>query len=154
MNIAALTTTLLLFAAEPAEMPKVHDDRLQLQLVAESPDVRTPTGLAVDSQGRVLVIESHTHFPPAKYDGPKHDRILLMQDFGEDGKARKISTFFEGTKHTMSLAVFHDGSVYVATRAEVFRLRDNDGDGKAEERTPVAHLETKGDYPHNGLSGF
>src|SRR5260221_14240583 len=59
MNIAALTTTLLLFAYE---YPKVHDDRLQLQLVAESPDVRTPTGLAVDSQGRVLVIESHTHF--------------------------------------------------------------------------------------------
>ncbi|MBC7855179.1 MAG: hypothetical protein IAF94_17240, partial [Pirellulaceae bacterium] len=29
-----------------------------------------------------------------------------------------------------------------------------DGDGKAEERTPIAHLETKGDYPHNGLSGF
>src|SRR5260221_4083722 len=83
MNIAALTTTLLLFAAAPAEMPKVHDDRLQLQLVAESPDVRTPTGLAMDSQGRVLVIESHTHFPPDKYDGPKHDRILLMQDFAE-----------------------------------------------------------------------
>lgn len=154
MNIAALTTTLLLFAAAPAEMPKVHDDRLQLQLVAESPDVRTPTGIGVDEKGRVLVIESHTHFPPEQYDGPKHDRILLLQDFGEDGKARKISTFFEGTKHTMSLAVFHDSSVYVATRAEIFRLRDNDGDGKAEERTPIAHLETKGDYPHNGLSGF
>jgi putative membrane-bound dehydrogenase-like protein len=154
MNIAALTTALLLFGAAPGDMPKVHDDRLQLQLVAESPDVRTPTGLAVDGQGRVLVIESHTHFPPEKYDGPKHDRILLMQDFGDDGKARKISTFFEGTKHTMNLAVFHDGSVYVATRAEIFRLRDKDGDGKAEDRTPIAHLETKGDYPHNGLSGF
>ena len=100
MNITALTTTLLLFAAQPVEMPKVHDDRLQLQLVADSPDVRTPTGIAVDAQGRVLVIESHTHFPLEKYDGPKHDRILLMQDFGEDGKARKIRTFFEGTKHT------------------------------------------------------
>ena len=154
MNIAALTTTLLLFAAAPTEVPKVHDDRLQLQLVAESPDVRTPTGIGVDEKGRVLVIESHTHFPPDKYDGPKHDRILLMQDFGDDGKVRKISTFFEGTKHTMSLAVFHDGSVYVATRAEIFRLRDKDGDGIAEERTPIAHLETKGDYPHNGLSGF
>src|SRR5688500_6531455 len=118
MNIAALTTTLLLFAAEPAEMPKVPDGRPQLQLVRNSPEVRTPTGIGVDEKGRVLVIESHTHFPPEKYDGPKHDRILLMQDFGEDGKARKISTFFEGTRHTMSLAVFHDGSVYVATRAK------------------------------------
>lgn len=154
MNIAALTTMLLLLAADPADLPKVHDDRLQLQLVADSPDVRTPTGIGVDEKGRVLVIESHTHFPPEKYDGPKHDRILLMQDFGEDGKARKISTFFEGTRHTMSLAIYRDASVYVATRAEIFRLRDKDGDGKAEERTPIAHLETKGDYPHNGLSGF
>lgn len=154
MSIAALTTTLLLFAAPQVEMPKVLDDRLQLQLVADSPEVRTPTGLAVDSQGRVLVIESHTHFPPEKYDGPKHDRILLMQDFGEDGKARKISTFFDGTKHTMNLAVYPDGSVYVATRSEIFRLRDKDGDGKSDERTLIAHLETKGDYPHNGLSGF
>ena len=154
MNIAALTTMLLLLAADPTDLPKVHDDRLQLQLVADSPDVRTPTGIGVDEKGRVLVIESHTHFPPEKYDGPKHDRILLMQDFGEDGKARKISTFFEGTRHTMSLAIYRDASVYVATRAEIFRLRDKDGDGKAEERTPIAHLETKGDYPHNGLSGF
>src|SRR5678816_1575224 len=76
MNVAALTTLLALLAADAAKFPKVHDDRLQLQLVAESPDVKTPTGLAVDSQGRVLVIESHTHFPPEKYDGPKHDRIL------------------------------------------------------------------------------
>ena len=154
MNIAVLTTTLFLFAAPSVDMPKVHDDRLQLQLVADSPDLRTPTGLAVDSQGRVLVIESHTHFPPEKYDGPKHDRILLMQDFGPDGKAQKITTFFEGTKHTMNLAIYHDGSVYVATRSEIFRLRDTDGDGKSDERTPIAHLETKGDYPHNGLSGF
>jgi hypothetical protein len=57
------------------QLPQVLDDRLQLQLVAEHPDVRTPTGIAVDEKGRVLVIESHTHFPPPNYDGPKADRI-------------------------------------------------------------------------------
>ena len=54
----------------------------------------------------------------------------------------------------MNLAVYPDGSVYVATRNEIFRLRDTDGDGKADERTPIVHLETTGNYPHNGLSGF
>ncbi|MCI0357800.1 MAG: c-type cytochrome [Planctomycetaceae bacterium] len=135
--------------------PAVLDDRLQVQLIAAEPDVVTPTGLAVDDQGRVLVIESHTHFRPEGYKGPMHDRILLMDDFDPaTGKARKISVFFEGTTHTMNLAVYYDGSIYVATRAEVFRLRDKDGDGKSDERTQICHLETAGNYPHNGLSGF
>src|SRR5687768_6652966 len=70
--------------------PKVLDDRLQLQLVAAEPDVVTPTGLAVDERGQVLVIESHTHFRPEGYKGPKHDRILIMDDFDPaTGKARK-----------------------------------------------------------------
>ena len=135
--------------------PAVLDDRLQIQLVAAEPDVVTPTGLAVDDRGRVLVIESHTHFRPAGYEGPKADRILLLDDFDPaTGKARKISVFFEGTTHTMSLAVYHDGSIYVATRREIFRLRDKDADGRADERTEICHLETEGNYPHNGLSGF
>lgn len=154
MSGSLLVILFAALAADGVEMPRVLDDRLQLQLVASAPDVRTPTGIAVDAQGRVLVIESHTHFRPEKYDGPEHDRILMLADFGPDGKARKITPFFAGTKHTMNLAIHPDGSVYVATRAEIFRLRDVDQDGVAEERTPIAHLETKGDYPHNGLSGF
>jgi putative membrane-bound dehydrogenase-like protein len=135
--------------------PAVLDDRLQLQLVAAEPDVVTPTGLTVDDQGRVLVIESHTHFRPDGYKGPTHDRILLLDDFDPaTGKARKISVFFEGTTHTMSLAVYLDGSLYVATRNEIFRLRDFNHDGQADGMTRICHLETAGNYPHNGLSGF
>jgi putative membrane-bound dehydrogenase-like protein len=152
MSLTLLVASLALSAPEA---PQVLDDRLQIQLVAEHPDVRTPTGIAVDERGRVLVIESHTHFPPPNYDGPKHDRILMLDDFDPaTGKARKITTFFEGTTHTMAIALYHDGSFYVATRMEIFRLRDKDGDGKADERTPICHLDTPGNYPHNGLSGF
>jgi hypothetical protein len=76
-------------------------------------------------------------------NGPEHDRILLLEDFDPaSGKARKISVFFEGTKYTMNLAVYHDGSIYVATRREIFRLRDTDNDGRADERTPICRLET------------
>jgi putative membrane-bound dehydrogenase-like protein len=148
---------LVLLATLTADItpPQALDDRLQLQLVAAEPDVVTPTGLTVDAKGRVLVIESHTHFRPEGYKGPAHDRILLLDDFDPaTGKARKISVFFEGTTHTMSLAVYYDGSIYVATRSEIFRLRDKDNDGKAEERTRICQLETEGNYPHNGLSGF
>lgn len=134
--------------------PRVLDDRLSIDLFAAEPQIVTPTGVAVDAKGRVLCVESHTHFRPKDYDGPPADRIQRYEDTDGDGRADKIVTFHEGETHTMNLAVYHDGSVIVATRREVFRLRDKDDDGKADERTTLVKLETKGDYPHNGLSGF
>jgi putative membrane-bound dehydrogenase-like protein len=141
-------------AGNPPAAPRVLDKRLKLELFAAEPQIVTPTGIAVDDRGRVLCIESHTHFRPKDYKGPATDRIRMFQDTDGDGRADRITTFFEGTTYTMNLAVYHDGSIYVATRREVFRLRDKDNDGKADERTPIVRLETKGDYPHNGLSGF
>lgn len=144
----------LLGAAPPADTPHTTDERLLIELFAAEPDLVTPTGIAVDDHGRVLVIESHTHFRPDDYQGPPADRIRVFEDTDGDGRADRISTFFEGTRFTMNLAVYRDGTVYVATRNELFRLRDADGDGQAEERTQIARLDTPGNYPHNGLSGF
>ncbi len=144
----------LALVAAPVEMPRVVDDRLQLELILQEPDIVTPTGLTIDARGRVLVIESNTHFRPDGYKGPPHDRILLIDP---TKKPYKPTVFFEGSKYTMSVAKAPDDSIYVATRSEIFRLRDVDGDDKAdkpEERTPIAHLETAGNYPHNGLAGF
>ncbi|HEV3003273.1 MAG TPA: PVC-type heme-binding CxxCH protein, partial [Pirellulales bacterium] len=152
--IVLLAATLTLADGGEVETPRVLDDRLEIELFTAEPDLVTPTGIAVDAKGRVLVVECHTHFPPEGYAGPTTDRIRVFEDADGDGRADKITTFFEGGRATMNLAVYHDGSVYVATRSEVFRLRDTDGDGKADERTPIAWLETSGDYPHNGLSGF
>lgn len=149
--------TLASALAAPAEgiaQPQVLDPRLKITLFAADPDIVTPCGLAVDARGRVLVVESHTHFRPDGYQGPAADRIRMFQDTDGDGRADRIETFFEGTTWTMNIGVHPDGSVYVATRGEIFRLRDTDDDGRADERTRIAHLETKGDYPHNGLSGF
>ena len=146
-------------AAEPGagagDGPKVGDVRLEIRRFAADPDIVTPTGLTVDRQGRVLVIESHTHFRPEGYKGPKADRIRLLEDLDGDGKAEKVSTFFEGTAFTMSLAFHPEGALYVATRYEVFLLRDLDGDGKADgPRETLVTLKTAGNYPHNGLAGF
>jgi putative membrane-bound dehydrogenase-like protein len=156
MRIASLLTIVCLILLPPAqaEAPRPLDDRLRLELVAAEPDIVTPTGLAVDARGRIFVIESHTHFRPENYDGPPADRIRVFEDTDGDTKADRVTTFFEGTTHTMALAFAPDGSLVAATRAEVFRLQDRDNDGRADEpRTTLARLETKGDYPHNGLCG-
>lgn len=134
--------------------PEPLDTGLSIQRFASEPDLVTPTGIDVAPDGRVFVIECHTHFRPEDYEGPETDRIRVFRDRDGDGVAEEVETFFEGTTATMNLKLAADGSLLVATRSEVFRLRDTDGDGVADQRQELAHLETKGNYPHNGLSGF
>ena len=148
-------------AAPPAHAPpRSVDARVVFEKIAAEPEIVTPTGIAVDRHGRVLVIESHTHFRPAGYQGPPADRIRVFEDRNHDGKPECTGTFFEGTEKTMNLAVAPDGSVFVATRSAIYRLEDRDGDGQADGPgggklpVPLVRLDTRGDYPHNGLSGF
>jgi putative membrane-bound dehydrogenase-like protein len=146
--------------ASASPLPRTLDSRLVFELIATEPEIVTPTGIAVDQHGRILVVESHTHFRPANYQGPPADRIRIFEDRDGDGKPECTGTLFEGTQKTMNLAVARDGLVFVATRSALYRLEDRDGDGRADGAnggtlpTPIIRLDTKGDYPHNGLSGF
>ncbi len=92
MTAAMLTLALCLTAADPAPvvMPTVHDPRLKIELIAAEPDLVTPTGLAVDGRGRVLVVECHTHFRPPDYEGPAADRIRMFEDADGDGRFEKV----------------------------------------------------------------
>jgi putative membrane-bound dehydrogenase-like protein len=137
-----------------ADTPVSADPRLVVERFAAAPDIVHPIALDFDAKGRLLVVESHTHFRPQNYAGPKHDRIRVLEDTDGDGKADRFTTFFEGTTYTMDLAAHPDGAVYVATRNEVLRLRDTDGNGVADEKVRIAFLDTPGNYPHNGLSGL
>ena len=138
-------------AGQPGPMkydpPKLSDPRLTVELVAAAPDIVHPIAVDFDAKGRLLVIESHTHFAPRDYKGPKFDRIRMV-DPSLGARARKFTTFFEGTRHTMDLAVHPDGSVYIATRNEILRLRDTKNSGVADEKARLVFLDTKGDYPH------
>jgi putative membrane-bound dehydrogenase-like protein len=141
-------------AGDDKNAPQCADPRLRIDRFAAAPDIVHPIGIAFDSRGRLLVIESHTHFRPPNYQGPKHDRVRIVEDSDGDGKADRFTTFFEGTQATMDIAVHPDGAVYLATRNEILRLRDTDGDGRADDKRRLVFLETKGDYPHNGISGL
>lgn len=141
-----------------AAAPVVLDARYELTEFAAAPDIVTPTGCAHDARGRLLVIESHTHHRPPDYAGPSFDRIRLLEDTDGDGRADRFRTFFEGTQATMGIRSGPPGDasgwIWVATRNEVFRIRDADGDDVADERQRLLFLETAGDYPHNGLGSI
>src|SRR5206468_1217509 len=101
--------------AHADDAPKASDPRLVVELFAAAPDIVHPANIAFDKRGRLLVIESHTHFRPRDYQGPRHDRVRVLEDTDGDGRADRFTTFYEGTRATMDIAVHPDGSVYLAT---------------------------------------
>ena len=128
---------------------EIQKPGVTMTLLAEDPDLVTPTGIDVDSQGRIWLIASHTHFRPEGYIGPEHDEILV---FDATGKNRRV--FYEKTDATMQLILGSDGWVYLAERDRIVRVRDTDGDGIGDLEELLATLDTVADYPHNGLSGM
>ncbi len=154
--VVAVLLGALLVRSACAEKPRLLVDQpgFGLELVASEPDIVTPIGMAFDPQGRLLVIESHTHHRPEDYDGPAGDRIRMLADSDRDGRLDAWSTFAEGFQQAMNLCVRPDGGVYVVTRRDVRLLEDTDGDGKADKETEILRLETDVDYPHNGLGGL
>ncbi len=152
---AALALPLLAPAQEAIEPPKVNDDALQASLFAADPLIQTPIGMTFDKDGRLLVIESQTHFRPKDWKGPAHDQIVWLKDSDGDGKADARQVILDITDMTMDIARAPDGSLYVSTRNEILRLSEQDENGvphKIERR--IVWLETEGRYPHNGLSGL
>ena len=150
-----LATIGVLIVATNAPLPTSFDDRVVIELFAAEPDIVTPTAISVDDKGNPLVIECHTHFRPAGYEGPVADRLRRFEDTNCDGKADRITTFWEGSTATMGIGRHPmNGWTYVATRDCVFRLRDADGDGSAELHEPLVTLESADKYPHSGISGL
>ena len=82
---------------------RVTDNRYKLELVASEPQIVTPIGVAFDRQGRLLIVESHTHQRPQDYQGPASDRIRMLADTDGDGRLDRWSTFAEGFRHAMNL---------------------------------------------------
>ncbi len=146
--VAPLPTILGQGVAPPAPEAKALVDGVRIEMVAEQPALVTPTGLDVDAQGRVWLIASHTHETPKDYQGPDKDEVLI---FSPDGKR---SVFYNNTYHTMDLELGPDGWVYLAERGRILRIKDSDGDGKADLEETLVQLESEESYPHNGMSGL
>lgn len=121
---------------------------VKFSLVAEHPQLATPTGIDVDSQGRVWLISNHTHFRPDDYVGPEFDEVLI---FHPDGHR---TVFYNKTSDTMDLELGPDGWVYLAQRARILRIKDTTGDGQADVEEVLFTLTSDAVYPHNGLAGL
>lgn len=147
--VISLSLAIVGFSADdrPSKI-EILQPGVQLSLVAEHPDIATPTGVDVDEEGRIWAVACHTHLPPEDYKGPKHDEILI---FNPDGTHH---LFYAETDQTMDLELGTDGWVYLSERDRILRVRDKDGDGKGDVEETLVELISEELYPHNALSGL
>ncbi len=140
-SLTLLASVLLRSIPGIASAPVPSDSRYEITLFAEAPDIVTPIGASADSQGRLFVVESHTMDPPENYAGPTNDLIKVFFDRNHDGHADGFQVFSSSLKQAVRVLLLPDGSVLVCCAREIVRLRDTDGDGRADQREQLLRLE-------------
>src|SRR6516162_6420283 len=114
------------------EKAKLHlPPGFELQLVASEPDIHKPLNMNFDERGRLWVSDTIEYPYPAK-DGKGRDRVMILDDIGPDGKARKISTFADGLNIPIGVLPYKDGCISYSV-PNIYRLRDTTGSGKADK---------------------
>jgi putative membrane-bound dehydrogenase-like protein len=127
-------------AATPPRTPEQERKLFHLppgfeaQLVAAEPDIYKPMNLAFDDRGRLWVTSSVEYPFPAK-GRPGRDRVTLLDDFGPDGRARKVTQFASDLNIPIGLLPLPGArEALVYSIPQILRLRDTDGDGRADRR--------------------
>ncbi|MFM1769552.1 MAG: hypothetical protein RJA22_2081, partial [Verrucomicrobiota bacterium] len=129
----------------PAEQQKAFQlpPGFEIQLVAAEPDLNKPFNLAFDALGRLWVTTSIEYPFAAPTNRPGRDRLMVFEDFGPDGRARKVTEFAGGLNIPIGVYPFFSTSpgarkptwkAIVWSIPHVWLFEDRDGDGKADHR--------------------
>ncbi len=110
----------------------------EIQLVANEPDINKPMNLAFDATGRLWVTTSIEYPWAAPTDRPARDRLMIFEDFGPDGRARKVTQFADGLNIPTGVYPFRTADKHwkavVWSIPNIWLLEDTDGDGKADKQ--------------------
>ena len=98
----------------------------------EFPDLSKPMQMSFDNKGRlwVAVMPSYPHYKPG--DAKPNDKILILEDTNNDGKADKQTTFVEGLHLPLGFEIAAEG-VYVSQGTNLKLFTDSNGDDKADK---------------------
>src|SRR5690606_27290593 len=99
----------------------------------EFPDLQKPVQLTFDNHGRLWVatMASYPHWKPG--DAKPNDKLLILEDTDNDGKADKQTIFADGLHLPMGFELAPEG-VYVSQGTNMVLLSDTDNDDKADKR--------------------
>jgi mono/diheme cytochrome c family protein/glucose/arabinose dehydrogenase len=95
-------------------------------------DLAKPMQMSFDNKGRlwVAVMPSYPHYKPG--DAKPDDKIIILEDTDNDGKADKETIFARGLHLPIGFEIAPEG-VYVAQGTNLKLLKDTDGDDKADK---------------------
>lgn len=114
------------------------DPRFEVNLFAseeEFPDIACPIQMRWDAQGRLWVSCSTTY--PHVYPGQEpNDKIVILEDTDNDGKADKSTVWADNIHIPLSFEFYRDG-IFVSEEPHLSHIRDTDGDGKADWRQHI-----------------
>lgn len=107
-----------------------------LQLVASEPLVADPVAIEWAPDGRLWVAEMADYPYGMDGQGKPGGRIRFLEDVDQDGVYDRSVVFLDEVSFPTAVMPWRDG-VLVTAAPELFFARDTNGDGKADERTPL-----------------
>jgi putative heme-binding domain-containing protein len=120
----------------------------EVQLVASEPDIHKPINFSFDDRGRLWVTDTIEYPFPAPEGKPTRDTVKILEDFGPDGRARKITTFADNLNIPIGILPLHDNAALVYSIPDIWKFTDTTGAGKADKREiflgTYAHDDTHG----------
>src|SRR5438876_4243019 len=118
---------------------------------SEKDGVVKPIQMRFDARGRLWVIGS-TVYPQMEPGQVPNDKVLILEDTAGEGRCSKTTIFADGLTIPTGIEL-GDGGVYVGHGTELLFLKDNDGDGRADERRVLLHGFGTGDN-HQDINLF
>lgn len=103
-----------------------------------------------DARGRMWAVETSDYPNTVLPDTvPGNDRILIIEDTNNDGRADRVRVFAEGLNLATTIALANDG-VYVGQAPHMLFFKDTNGDDRADERhivmTGFSRSDTHGTF--------
>ncbi|MEL7342690.1 MAG: PVC-type heme-binding CxxCH protein, partial [Bacteroidota bacterium] len=130
---------------------------LELSLFAAEPMLVNPTNMDIDERGRIWVIEAFNYrnfFNPGNPERAEGDRILILEDTDQDGKADKQTVFYQGREIDAALGIaVIDDKVIVSCSPNVWVFTDTDGDDVPEKKEAM-FTGIGGEQDDHGIHAF
>ena len=117
-----------------------------MELVASEPMIREPVAIAWDGNARMYVAEMSTYMQDAQATGEyeRVSRVMLLEDTDGDGKMDKSSVFIDKLLlPRMLLCVNHELIVNETDTYDLWRYKDTNGDGVADDKQRIYHVDRK-----------
>src|SRR4051812_38043902 len=125
-------------------------------LFASEPEVQNPIAMAWDDRGRLWIAENNTYAErPKRFDLGLRDRVLILEDKDNDGRADKRTVFTDNVQMLTSVEIGR-GGVWLMCPPQLLFIPDKNGDDvpDAEPQVVLDGFTVADSNYHNFANGL